>query len=132
MSTPIVNGQGGATEVSNVKRFSAANGFQRIQTWECSSADSAEAKYAELVESGAEVEWTDGPKPKVVATWGGDPDKSEVPQDSWELSVNKSAKDLLDADHPLVNALNTRNRDELRQYIQDPSYWVEVGDFSGA
>src|SRR4051812_17440379 len=123
MSTPNVNGQGGAIEVSNIKRLSQANGFQRIQTWECTSAEAAEAKYIELVESGAEVEWTDGPKPRVVATWGADPDKSEVPQDTWELTANKVAKDLLDADHPLVNSLNSTNVDEFRRFIQDPTAW---------
>jgi hypothetical protein len=122
-----VNGQSGAILVRVTKRSSPVRGYSVTFTYECTNAAAAEAIYSSSAFAGAEVTWTDGPKPVVEAVYGADTEQAEVPQDEYTLSANKVQKDFLDADHDLVNALNVTNRDELRKYIQDPTAYVAEG-----
>lgn len=127
----IINGQTGAIEQPPTIKIDPVRGLIKTRIWHCTDEASANATMLQNGTLGVAISKSGGDPIWVVqADYGSDPDSAEVPQDEYTLDSNSVQKDLLDADHDLVNALDTLNKTELRQYMQDPSAYANGTGFS--
>jgi hypothetical protein len=127
----MINGQNGPIEQPRKLVVDPKRGPTVTRSWICLTEDQAEQVVTQNAFQGATITKEErGATILVTIDYGSDPDEAETAQDEFTLDTNTVQKDLLDSDIELVSSLNETNRDEFRQFIQDPSLWVQQGNFT--